>query len=119
MPLEGEGVFDGDGSVRWEVRTVDDDDIKVDVKTGKKHKVVEEVRGKGRRNAGADRKHADDFTLVLKAPSAEPAKGAFLAQFSDRVKGDVVRLKLPVAKIRNQIRVQWGFASRGEPGDEL
>jgi hypothetical protein len=103
MPDESIGTFSGDGSVRWEVVTTDDDSTQAEtlpVGTGRI----------GRKNVGADKKHGEYFQIDILVPQKDPEK--FLAQFTGRpVKtpyGDAIRLYLPVEKVPNQIIVDWG-----------
>jgi len=102
------GTFDGDGSVRWEVHTSEDAEHD---HRGNKWKCVDaarEDRPRGRRNAGVDKFGRGDFTITLKVPEANPQRAEFLRQFSRRaVRGDEVVITLPVAKVRNQVGIQW------------
>jgi hypothetical protein len=94
--------FDGDGSVRWEVVTVDDDPRKAETLPYGEMKV-------GRKNTGADKVHGQYFKIDLLVP--QTWRNEFLAQFTGTpVKkggGEVIELYLPIEKTRNQIEVHW------------
>jgi len=102
------GTFDGDGSVRWEVHTSSDSETD---HQGRRCKVIDaarEDRPQGRRNAGVDRYGRGEFTITLKLPEAERERAVFLRQFTKRaVRGDVVVVTVPIAKVRNQVEIQW------------
>ena len=101
------GDFDGGGSVRWEIVTYDDDGQGLDVR-GKKMKVVEEpFGGKGRRNRGADKHHDNDFRIILKVPEDPRQREVFLKQFNVPVAGGVIEVRLPIARIEQQVMVRW------------
>ena len=103
----GGGDFSGEGSVRWEIVTSDDDGERLDVK-GDKMKVVEEVyHDKGRRNAGVDKHHHDDFRIIMRVPEDPRQKAAFLAQFRVQDQGGFVEVRLPIAKVSKQVQVKW------------
>jgi len=107
MPDDVGGVFDGGGSVRWEVITTDDDGDVLDVR-GRKLKVVEETyHGKGRRNGGVDKQHHDDFRIILKVPEDRREREAFLAQFRVPETNGHVVIRLPIAKVLKQVQVKW------------
>ena len=101
-------AFDGNGSVRWEVHTSNDAEHD---HRGNMVKCVDAPRADrpgGRLNAGVDKFGRGDFTITLKLPKAEAKRAAFLRQFSKRaVSGDVVVITLPIAKVRNQVEIQW------------
>ena len=107
MPDDVGGTFDGGGSVRWEVVTVDDDGEVMDVK-GRKLKVVEETyRDRGRRNGGVDKRHHRDFRVILRVPEDRKEREVFLAQFRVPEKDGYVELRLPIAKVPRQVQVKW------------
>lgn len=96
MP-DGEGGFDGDGSVRWEVEVIEDDDRKGESRP---------EGAKGRRSKGVDKAEGTVFRIVLKVPEDGSAP-AFLAQFKVQpVNGEIV-LQLNREKRDKQIKVQW------------
>jgi hypothetical protein len=102
------GDFAGDGSVRWQVVTVDDDGERMDVR-GSRMKVVEESYngGKGRKNSGVDKHHHDDFRIILKVPEDARQRAAFLAQFRVPEKDGHIEVRLPIAKTSKQVQVRW------------
>jgi hypothetical protein len=103
----GGGDFSGEGSVRWEIVTTDDDGDKLDVR-GSKLKVVEEVyHDRGRRNAGVDKHHHDDFRIIMKVPEEPRARAAFLAQFKVQEQSGYVEVRLPIAKVPKQVQIRW------------
>jgi hypothetical protein len=95
-------MIDGDGSVRWEVVTVDDDPRKAETLPYGDDKV-------GRKNTGADKVHGEYFKIDLIVPKAW--RNEFLAQFTSspitKNGAEVIELYLPIAKVRNQIEVHW------------
>lgn len=98
MP-DGEGIFDGDGSVRWTVVVDEDDDRKGESKPDGE---------RGRRSKGVDKKCKTYFRVVFKVPTDPAQKQAFLEQFSSFVvRDDEVEVRLPIAKVEEQIRVKW------------
>jgi hypothetical protein len=101
------GDFDGGGSVRWEIVTEDDDGQGMDVR-GRNMKVVEEpFGGRGKRNRGADRHHHTDFRVILKVPRDPRQREAFLKQFNVPEKDGMIEVRLPIAKVDQQIMVRW------------
>jgi hypothetical protein len=112
MPDEGGGMFDGGGSVQWEVNTSDDD--------GTKAETLPHGEGrKGRKNKGADKVHGKYFQVDLLVPEDAGEKQKFLALFTGRpIKtkyGDAIRVYLPVERRKGQIDIDWG-ASVQYPG---
>jgi hypothetical protein len=109
----GGGDFSGDGSVRWEIVTSEDDGERLDVK-GTKMKVVEEVyHGKGRRNAGVDKHHHDDFRIIMKVPEDARQRAAFLAQFKVQEESGYIEVRLPIDKVAKQVQVKWTDSKPG------
>jgi hypothetical protein len=107
MPDDVGGTFDGGGSVRWEVVTVDDDGEVMDVR-GRKFKVVEETyHDKGRRNSGVDKHHDRDFRIIMKVPEDRKEREAFLAQFKVLEQSGFVEVRLPIAKATKQVQIKW------------
>jgi hypothetical protein len=111
-------AFDGDGSVRWEVHTCEDTEHD---HRGNKVKCVDaprQDRPGGRRNAGVDKFGRGDFTITLKLPKGDSKRSEFLRQFSKRaVSGDVVVIRLPIAKVRNQVEIQWDGSAPTEDAE--
>ena len=101
------GDFDGGGSVRWEVITYEDDGQGMDVKGNKKKVVEEPFGGKGRRNGGCDKHHHDDFRIILKVPKDPKQRAAFLRQFNVQEKDGLIEVRLPIARIEQQVMVRW------------
>ncbi len=98
MP-DGEGIFDGDGSVRWSVLVEEDDDRKGETKP---------EGDKGRRSTGVDKQCKTYFRVVFKVPTDPAQRQAFLDQFASHVvSGDEVEVRLPIAKVSRQIKVKW------------
>ena len=108
MPDDIGGVFDGGGSVRWEVTTSEDDGTIVDVK-GNRYKVVEEYHNgdKGRRNRGVDKDHAKDFRVIMKVPTNPEQRRRFLAQFQVPERDGHIEVRLPIDKVDHQLQVRW------------
>ena len=101
-------AFDGDGSVRWEVHTSEDADTDHQGNRWKCVDAAREDRPSGRRNAGVDKFGHGDFTITLKVPESRPERSAFLRQFSKgAVRDGVVVISLPIARVRNQVEIQW------------
>ena len=93
------GSFDGDGSIRWEVTTVEDEISKIEEKGHGQ---------KGRKCKGADIIHGEFFKLDFIVPEVWTDK--FLEQFAGapgRKAGDVVTIYLPVLKVPKQIELHW------------
>jgi hypothetical protein len=105
MPDDSGGMFDGSGSVQWEVNTSDDDNTKAETLP------VGEER-KGRKNKGADKVHGKYFQIDMLVPQEPGEKEKFLALFTGRpIKtkyGDAIRVYLPVEKRTGQIDIDWG-----------
>jgi len=93
------GTFDGDGSVQWEVVTVDDEIRKSEAVP---------YGDDGRRTKGADKRHGDYFRIDFVVPKTwtDP----FTAQFADargKKPGEVVTIYLPIERVPRQIEVHW------------
>ena len=102
------GDFAGDGSVRWQVVTVDDDSERMD-RRGRKLKVVEESYngGKGRKNGGVDKHHDKFFRIILKVPEDAGQRQAFLAQFREPERDGHIEVRLPILETPMQVQVRW------------
>src|SRR5688572_14998777 len=99
MPEEGGGDFDGGGSVRWEVVTVNDD--------GAKNESLPDGPGKkGRKSKGVDKADGTIFRIVLKVPE-DGSAAAFLAQFNVKPDDGEIVIFLNREPRAKQIRVQW------------
>lgn len=98
MPEGSGGDFDGDGSVRWEVITEEDDDGKGG---------SEPNPPIGRKSRGADKKCKTYFRVVMKVPEDPEKRQTFLAQFNVPATGGEVEVRLPIEKVRKQIKVRW------------
>ena len=95
----GSGLtIDGDGSVRWEVVNVEDDDRRSEAMP---------FGSKGRRTKGVDRKHGRFFRIDLIVPAVWT--GEFARQFRDgnMKPGETISLYLPIEKVDRQIAVHW------------
>lgn len=106
MP-EGEGVFDGDGSVQWEVKTVDDD--------GARSESFPDGPGRrGRKSKGLDRIDGTVFRIVLKVPE-DGSAAQFLAQFNvqPNASNEIVLL-MNRERRSKQIKVQWPTPGAGD-----
>jgi hypothetical protein len=103
MPDDSGGLFDGTGSVQWEVNTSEDDGTKAETLPVGDEK-------KGRKNKGADKVHGQYFKIDLLVPEIDREK--FLAQFTAQpIKtkyGDAIRLYLAVERRTGQIDIDWG-----------
>lgn len=98
MP-DGQGAFDGDGSVRWEVVVDQDDDRKSESTP---------VDATGRKSKGVDKQHKTYFRVVFKVPEDAVQKQQFLSQFAGFVvSGNEVEVRLPILKTATQIKVKW------------
>jgi hypothetical protein len=113
-------AFDGDGSVRWEVHTCDDAEHDHRGNKWKCVDVAREDRPHGRRNAGVDKFGRGEFTITLKVPEAGSQRSAFLRQFATgAVHGDLVVISLPIARVANQVEIQWdGSDPTGDAGNK-
>ena len=99
MP-EGEGAFDGGGSIRWEVKALVDD--------GTKFSSDPDGSGnRGRKTKGVDKAEGTIFRIILKVPEDGTAP-AFLAQFNvaPNARNEIV-LTLSRERRKDQIRVVW------------
>lgn len=96
MPEDGEGNFDGGGSVRWEVNTADDDGDKFETHTD----------GVKRDTKGVDKRDGSRFKIVLKVPE-DGSAAAFLAQFTVAPVDGKIEVFLNRERRDKQIRVQW------------
>jgi hypothetical protein len=112
-------AFDGNGSVRWEVHTSEDAEHDHQGNQWKCVDVAREDRPRGRRNAGVDRFGRGDFTITLKVPEAGSERSAFLRQFANgAVRGDVVVISLRIAKVQNQVEIQWDGSDPTEDAEK-
>ena len=99
MP-EGQGAFDGGGSVRWEVKALKDDGTKFS--TG-----PDGTGNVGRKTKGLDKAGGDVFQIVLKVPN-DGSRTTFLNQFKVAPNGDdEIVLTLNREDRKDQIRVLW------------
>jgi hypothetical protein len=96
MPDDGEGNFDGGGSVRWEVNTTDDDGDKFQTHT----------EGPKRDTQGVDKQHGSQFKIVMKVPE-DGSAAAFLAQFNVAPVDGRIEVSLNRERRAKQISVQW------------
>jgi hypothetical protein len=98
----GSGIeIDGNGSVRWQAVTVEDDIRKSEALPYGKD---------GRRSKGADKVHGDYFKVELRVPDDE-TREPFLAQFNAKPTrsqyGDVIVVYLRIKQADGQIVVHW------------
>ena len=105
MP-EGQGAFDGGGSVRWEVKNLKDD--------GNKFSSGPDVEPASRKTKGVDKADGDFFQIVLKVPN-DGSRTTFLAQFTEGPNDDdEIVLKLNREDRKDQIRVVWPESSAAQ-----
>jgi len=93
------GTFDGDGSVQWEVVTVDDEVRKSEALP---------YGDDGRRTKGADKRHGEFFRIDLIVPKVWSDQ--FAEQFTDgkgKKPGETITIYLPIEKVPRQIEVHW------------
>jgi len=104
MP-EGQGAFDGGGSVRWEVKSLKDD--------GTKFSSGPDGTGNvGRKTKGVDKADGKIFQIVLKVPNDASAAAAFLDQFKVGPNNDnEIVLTLNREDRKDQIKVLWPEAA--------
>ena len=106
MP-EGQGAFDGGGSVRWEVKSLKDDGTKFS--TG-----PDGTGNAGRKTKGLDKAGGDVFQIVLKVPN-DGSRTTFLNQFTEGPNGDdEIVLTLNREDRKDQIRVVWPESSAAQ-----
>lgn len=101
MPEEGGGGdFDGGGSVRWQVVTIDDDGAKSET-------LPDGPTLGGRKSKGVDKADGKQFKVVFKVPDDGSAP-EFLAQFNVKPneKNEIV-VYLNREVRQKQIRVGW------------
>jgi hypothetical protein len=99
MMPEGEGVFDGGGSVRLEVKNLKDD--------GTKFSSDPDGNGNaGRKTKGVDKADGEVFQIVLKVPDDGSAP-AFQAQFTMPPENGEILLHLNRENRNKQIKEQW------------
>jgi hypothetical protein len=92
-------AFDGDGSVQWEVVTVDDETRKSEALP---------YGDDGRRTKGADKRHGEYFRIDFIVPKFW--SGPFAEQFTDgrgKKPGDTITIYLPIEQVPRQIEVHW------------
>jgi len=107
----GSGIeIDGNGSVRWQAVTVDDDIRKSEALPHGKD---------GRRSKGADKVHGDYFKVELRVPD-DDTRAAFLAQFNGKPTrsqyGEVIVVYLRIKRVDGQIVVHWTPGIAPGPG---
>ena len=100
MPEDPGGGFDGDGSVRWEVVTSDDD--------ATRYETLPDGPGRrGRKSKGVDKQEGSTFKITLKVPK-DGSGPAFLAQFNVKPnEKDEIVLFMNREKRESQIWVHW------------
>ena len=94
------GNFGGDGSIRWDVTTDDDDD---------KEKNHKQDGNKGWKSGGVDKSYGSNFVISLRIPTGVPA-ATFIAQLGNlqATSGNRVEITLPIEdRVSEQIRIRW------------